>query len=415
MQVYFECHGCSMNYGESRLMKELVEKEFSITNNFNNADVIVLSTCTVIERTERKMLKRIKFFSEKNKKIIVSGCMAVVQKEKIFRINKNAKLLKPREINKIGYILKNFEKETEKQVEVEKTNEEKITNAIIPIAQGCLGKCSYCITRIARGKLKSYSLQEILKDIERKLSNNFKEIRLTALDTSCYGKDIKTNLPKLINDICKLNYNFRIRVGMMNPKNVLKILDELINSYKNEKVFKFLHLPIQSGDDDILKLMQRGYKTDDFKKIVKKFRENFDDLTLSTDIIVGFPSETEKQFENTLNLIKEIKPDIINIKGFSPREKTKASSLPKIHSKTIRERTRVLSPLRFEISKGNFEKLVGREENVLIAEEGKNNTFIGRTNSYRPVILKDEVSIGKFYDVKIESAKNFYLIGSLIK
>lgn len=499
MQVYFECHGCSMNYGEGRIMKELVEENFSIVNDFNNADVIILSTCIVIEKTEREMLKRVKFFTEKNKEIIVSGCMASAQKEKIFAINKNAKLLKPREIYKINYILKNLEKEIsddsfkrvlekqnlqnlekeiflykkinknegeklkeeikdkklqfpiEKQIKTEfvkqlqekklseieksiktglqkeieeqiseKKNQnsisisEKSIDAIIPIAQGCLGKCSYCITKIARGKLKSYEMQEILKNVEKSLKKGYKEIRLTAQDAACYGKDIKTSLPNLISEVAKLNENFRIRVGMMNPNNALKILNELIKSYKNQKVFKFLHLPVQSGDNEILKLMGREYSVNDFKKIAKKFRSEFDDLTLSTDIIVGFPSETDNQFENTLNLMKEIKPDIINIKGFSPREGTKAFKMKQLHSRVIRERTRVLSSLRFELSKENFEKLISKKENVLVVEKGKNETFVARTNSYRTVILKEKIELGKFYNVKIEDAKDFYLIGKLV-
>lgn len=416
MQVYFECHGCSMNYGESRIMKELVENEFSIVNNFINADIIVLSTCTVIERTEREMLKRVKFFTEKNKKVIVSGCMASAQKEKIFAINKNAKLLKPREIYKINNVLKSFKREIPKIQRVNKEFiKEKTIDAIIPIAQGCLGRCSYCITKIARGKLKSYAMQDILRDVKSSLANNFKEIRLTAQDTGCYGKDIGLNLSELINKISELDGNFRIRVGMMNPNSILKILDKLINAYKNKKVFKFLHLPVQSGDDEILKLMQREYSVNEFKKIVKKFKENFNDLTISTDIIVGFPSETQEQFLNTLNLMEEIKPDIINIKGFSAREKTKAFFLPRIHSGIIRERTRTLSSLRYKFSKENFDRLVGKKQNILVVEKGKNNTFVGRTNSYRAVILKEEVKLGEFYNVKIEDAKNFYLIGSLIK
>jgi MiaB/RimO family radical SAM methylthiotransferase len=218
-------------------------------------------------------------------------------------------------------------------------------------------------------------------------------------------------LPELINDLTKISGDFRLRIGMMNPDTILPILDELIDSYNDEKVFKFLHLPVQSGDDIILQKMRRNYAVNDFRFIVEKFRKAFNDVTLSTDVIVGFPPETDEQFQKSCELIKETKPDIVNVKAFSPRPKTKAYTMKRLDTKIVKGRTRKISKLRLEISKKNFERLVGKKEKILTTEFGKNNTVVGRTNAYRPVVIKNKISLGRFIDVKITGSGNTYLKG----
>lgn len=404
-----------MNYGEAKIMEDIVSERHEIVNNVDDADVLVLATCIVIESTERRMINRIKEFSSTGKNLVVAGCMASAEKEKIKNIAPTAKILPPDELCKILGMIDGTKNYKTKLYPYPPKRKEKRVEAIIPISSGCLGKCSFCITKIARKNLKSYPPDSIGKCVERAVNLGYKEIRITAQDTGAYGKDIDKNLPELINNLTKISGDFKLRIGMMNPDTVLPALDELLDSYSDEKVFRFLHLPVQSGDDEILQKMGRNYRVDDFRYIVRRFRGAFNDITLSTDIIAGFPTETSQQFQKSCELIKETKPDIVNVKAFSPRPKTKAYTMKRLDSKIVKGRTKKLSKLRLEISKKNFESFVGRKEKILTAEFGKNNTVIGRTDAYRPVVIKDKIDLGRFVDVKIIDAYDTYLKGVVIQ
>ncbi|PJB22150.1 MAG: threonylcarbamoyladenosine tRNA methylthiotransferase [Euryarchaeota archaeon CG_4_9_14_3_um_filter_38_12] len=411
MKIYFEAHGCSMNYGEARIMEDIVSERHEIVDSFDDADILVLVTCVVIESTERRMINRIKEFCSTGKKLVVAGCMASAEKEKIKKIAGNAKILPPDEFCKILEMINGTKNYKTKLYPYPPKRKENRVDAIIPISSGCLGKCSFCITKIARRNLKSYPMDNIGKCVERAVNLGYKEIRITAQDTGAYGKDIGETLPELINNLTKIHGDFKLRIGMMNPDTVLPMLDELLDSYSNEKVFRFLHLPVQSGDDEILQKMGRNYSADDFRYIVRRFRKAFNDVTLSTDIIAGFPAETSQQFQKSCELIKETKPDIVNVKAFSPRPKTKAYAMKRLDSKIVKGRTKKISKLRLEISKKNLESFVGRKEKILTTEFGKNNTVVGRTNAYRPVVIKDKIDLGRFVDIKITDSGNTYLKG----
>jgi MiaB/RimO family radical SAM methylthiotransferase len=249
MKVYFEAHRCSMNYGETKIMEDIVSERHEIVDSIEEADVLVLVTCIVIESTERRMINRIKNFSSTGKKLVVAGCMASAESEKIKKIAEDAKILPPDSLCKILELIDGTKNYETKLCPYPQKRKENRVEAIIPISSGCLGNCSFCITRIARGNLKSYPMDNIMRCVERAVDIGYKEIRITAQDTGAYGKDIGKNLPELINNLTKIPNDFRIRIGMMNPDTVLPILDELIDSYNDDKVFKFLHLPVQSGND----------------------------------------------------------------------------------------------------------------------------------------------------------------------
>jgi MiaB/RimO family radical SAM methylthiotransferase len=206
-----------------------------------------------------------------------------------------------------------------------------------------------------------------------------------------------------------------MRVGMMNPFTALKNLDSIIQGFDNPKIYKFLHLPVQSGDNDILKKMDRKYYVEDFLKIIKKFRVNYPNITISTDIIVGFPTETEEQFQSTVNLLKKVKPDITNITRFSARPFTKAKSMDgRIKTEVVKQRSKILTELCNNISKENNEKHVGKKYSILITEKGKNNTLVGRTDDYKPVVIKEKTALGDLINAEITEAAPTYLVGSII-
>jgi threonylcarbamoyladenosine tRNA methylthiotransferase CDKAL1 len=256
---------------------------------------------------------------------------------------------------------------------------------------------------------------EVVERLHRDIGYGVKEFWLTSQDTACYGKDIGTSLPELLQQVCNIEGRFFVRLGMMNPDHVLGILDELVEAYADRKVFKFLHLPIQSGDDRILKLMNRRYSVEDFKRIVFVFRKKFPRLTLSTDVICGFPGESNQSFENTLKLISDVQPDVVNVSKFFARPKTAAESLEPIASRELNRRSRVLSGLSRRVSFEKNKSWLDWHGNVLFDERGKEGSFMGRNFAYKPIVVKSRESlIDKFVDVKIVGAFSTYLEAELV-
>lgn len=416
MKVYLEVYGCTANKSDADLVKSILKKEEHVfVSDMLDADVLVILTCTVISTTEHRMLSRLKLFKKTGKKIVVSGCMASVQSDLIKSVVPNAILIPPQDICKTNSIL--FQKE-QNIIFRNKTSFSKIYDDVIApvmISEGCMFSCSYCITSIARGKLKSFPMNEIVENIESAVNQGCKEIQLTAQDTASYGLDTETNLGFLLNTVKEIMGSYKIRIGMMNPFTLKKNIASILNGFDNHNVYKFLHLPVQSGDNDVLKLMNRKYTVEDFYEILEKFRKKYPDLTFSTDVILGFPTETDEQFQHTVNMLKTVKPDITNITRFSARPFTKAKKMKgRIPTETVKKRSRLLTKVCSDISHHKNQESIGKKYNVLIIEEGKHGTFIGRNDNYKPVILKEKVKIGDVKTVEITDAESTYLVGSII-
>ncbi len=401
-----EVYGCAANQGDASIMKGiLVERGHELVESLDEADASIIVTCTVIDTTQQRMINRIR---ELNKKpLIVAGCMASAQQDLVKKVAKNALLLPPRYIHCVADLL---EGKNEFYYMPKAGLPRKIDIRLnIPISDGCLYNCSYCITKKARGNLTSYNLKDIVKDIENAIKNGCKEIRLTSQDTASYGKDIGESLPHLINEVADLEGDFRIRVGMMHPLSAHKIFDELMEAYKNKKVYKFLHLPLQSASPKILKAMRRGYDYELFKDLVFEFRKKFKDSSFATDIIVAFPNESQEDFEITLSALEEISPDVTNITRFSPRPHTDAWNMKRLPTQIAKERSRILTCVATKIAYENNKKLVGRTYEVLVLEEYK-EWKIGKTDSYKSVFLK-KANIGEFINAKIIDATPTHLNG----
>jgi len=425
MRIYFKTFGCTMNKADEELMKSIVCEKHEIAGSPDECDVAVVNSCGVIKRTELDVLREVRELKRKNRKVVVSGCLTKINLEAL----KNLGIDGAVSPGAVSGVLEAVEKACEgkffglsdlKEDKAElrlkyKFDDDLLKTTIaapVSISEGCLSACSYCATRLARGKLRSFDINAIKKEAEYFLKKGFKELQLTAQDAACYGMDINKSLPELINEVSSLDGKFRIRVGMLNPKFAKKILDPLISAFSSEKVYKFLHLPVQSGDNNVLKQMKRDYTAEEFSEIVRRFRSPYPDMTLSTDIIVGYPAESEEAFERTLNLIKEIEPDIINIKRFSKREKTPAAKLKDLPDGIKKERSAILTKLfRDSIFRKN-KKYIGRTEEVLITELGKDDALLARMSNYKQVVIKkSNLKLGEFAKVKIKEAANFYLIG----
>jgi len=385
------------------IVQGFIDSGYEITEKPEEADKIIIGTCVVIKHTENQMLKRIGELEKLGKDLIVYGCLPGAREDLLKKFNVTK--IKARDFD--GKINING-------LSVNTENIPLIENTVtIPIAQGCTGHCTYCISKLSRGNLKSYDEELIIEKVRNAVKKGFREIRLSALDTASYGMDRGKTLADLLEKVAGVEGDFRIRVGMMEPKNTLRIIDDLLEVYKNEKIFKFFHIPVQSGDDRILEMMGREYNSEDFIKIYDKIKNLFKHFTLSTDIIVGFPGEDDTAFENTIKIIEKTRPDILNITRFSPREGTIAYKMKQIPSITAKERSKVLTDIHYNISLERNRELLGLDFDVIVTEKGKRN-FLGRTDGYRPVILKNG-EIGKHYRVKITDAKPFYLYGEILQ
>ncbi|MCK4333100.1 MAG: tRNA (N(6)-L-threonylcarbamoyladenosine(37)-C(2))-methylthiotransferase [Thermoplasmatales archaeon] len=416
MKIYLETYGCTANKCDESIMIGILKKEnHEIVNIIEEADILILLTCTVIGTTEQRMLSRIKAFKKTNKKIVVAGCMPSVQSDLIKSIVPNAFLLPPQHIHCINDMIMGKEINFIPKNKTLSTKYFKSIFAPISIAEGCTLSCSYCITHFARGKLRSFPIEEIVSDVCNALKQGCKEIQITAQDTASYGLDTGDNLGKLLSNICKIKDDFRVRIGMMNPFNVQKNLESIISAYEDPKIYKFLHLPVQSGDNDILKKMNRKYVIEDFLGIVDKFREKYPDLTLSTDVIVGFPTETDKQFNRTADLLRKVKPDIVNITRYSARPLTEAKTMKgRVSTKIAKERSKYLTDLYATISKEKNKEHIGKKYTVLLTKKVENNTFVGRAGNYKPVITNEKVETGEFITLKIIDSNSIHLFGKLI-
>ncbi|MBS3108448.1 tRNA (N(6)-L-threonylcarbamoyladenosine(37)-C(2))-methylthiotransferase [Candidatus Woesearchaeota archaeon] len=342
-------YGCTANQDNSDIIKGILnENKHYIIQNAESADVVIINSCVVKGVTANKVKSAVEKF--RNKKLIITGCMAESEQKLLKRIAPKASLVNTFHITKINDAVNGLMnnrvdfyigKRKENILGLPKLfNENKIS---LQIAQGCTSACNFCETKLAKGYVKSYSEEEIAKELKRYLKLGHKKINITSTDNGCYGLDLNTNLPRLLKKLAAVNGRFSLRVGMMNPEHVKKFLDGLIDAYKDKKIIKFLHVPVQSGSDKVLKEMNRNYSIKDFKEIVKRFRKEFHKIDIITDVIAGYPSESEDDFSKTVSLIEEIKPDVLNISKYSPRPGTTSARLRQLSTHIVKERTRILT------------------------------------------------------------------------
>lgn len=418
--ICLESYGCSANQNNSEIIRgKIVESGLELTNSPEIADLLVLNTCIVKGPTENRMKGRIFELSRLNKPLIITGCMPEVRKLE----GKNIFLLGINHITEINKLMRRIlenkysEKEflssnREIKLDCPKINQNKLIG-ITQISQGCLGNCNFCITKLAKKNLFSYPEDKIIENIKSDLKQGCREIWLTSQDNAAYGLDSGSSLINLLKKILNLDSSFKLRLGMMNPEHVLPISNELIEIYKNEKMYKFLHIPVQSGSNSVLKQMNRKYKVEDFIKIIESFRKEIPDITISSDIISAYPCETEKGHKETLELIRKIKLDILNLTRYWQMKGTRAAREKQLESKIARKRTSEIQKLHLSISLEENKKLEGKEIEIFVNEK-QGNTYFGRTDNYKIVIIKSDKNIlGKQVRVKIKQAFSHYFLGEI--
>ena len=424
MKVYIQTYGCTFNKADAQIMAGVLnENDIDIVDSIEEADIVIVNTCYVKLPTENKVTYQIQQLQEKypDKKVIVSGCMVEIDPEKLDKIGPNVSWIGPHQLNKsadvvnatyCGEVVRECGFSKESKVCVPKLTDDSLIH-IIQICEGCLGACTFCCTRFARGPLNSYPIADIVEEARQAIEDGACEIQLTAQDTAAFGRDSGEKLSDLIKEVANLDGDFRVRVGMMHPKNILNDVDEIIDAMKHPKVYNFIHLPIQSGSDKVLSEMRRGHTIEQYLDIVSKFKSEIPDLTLAVDIIVGYPTETDEDFDLTVELLKNIKPSLIHLSKYQHRKGAISSSLREIPRDVMKKRSKFLSEIKSEITEEENKLLVGTTQKVLVLEKGSKGGFIAKTDSYIPVIV-DDVELGSFVDVKITEATATYLKSELL-
>ena len=419
--IYVQTHGCSANLSESEAMMGLLaEAGFKIVDEMEYSHVNIINICTV--KGPAVPLREIKKFTEQfpGKKLIVTGCITRDIIPQIRKINTEASLINTHNIHRIveaveeslhGNVLEALTQERPLKVNLPKIRTNKVVG-IVPIASGCADFCSYCSVKLIKGNIFSYPEAYVVNEVKKNIEQGCKEIWLTSQDNGAYGMEKDEHrLPILLHALLnKVPGEYKIRLGMINPRHVMAMIDELIKIYQDDRMFKFLHIPVEAGNNEVLGKMKRKYTVHDFKNMVDRFRRYVKGITIASDIIVGFPTETELQFQDSLHLVQEVKPDVLNIARFSPRPNTAAARMEgQVSSNIKKERSKALTELYRSIALNQNKKWIGWEGKIIIDEYGKNSTMVGRNFAYKPVIVKGNFNFGDEIDVKIKDATAYDL------
>ena len=418
-KIWVEAYGCSASFSDSEMISGLIlNGGHTLAESSHDSDLNLIVTCSVKDATANKMVHRIK--ESNSKPLVVAGCLPKAEQKTVEKFAENASLLGPNSIGKTLEVIRST-LDGKKVVELQDSDIRKVglpkirlnpAIGIVEIASGCMSECTFCQTKLAKGDLQSYRIGDIVRQVNTELSDGCSEIWLTSTDNGCYGFDIDTNLPEMINSVSDIPEKFFIRVGMMNPMYMPRIRNELLKSFESNKIFKFLHIPVQSGSDKVLNDMKRGHTAKTFRDTVEKFRNKFPNFSISTDIIVGFPTETEDDFNMTLNLLEETRPDIVNLSRYSQRPGTDAAEMVQIDVSEVKKRSKIAYERISKISKEINQSWIGWEGQVMFDEEYEEQVR-GRNFAYKPIFVKEISEIGQTRMVKIVDATNHSLIGEI--
>ncbi|MDD2655684.1 MAG: tRNA (N(6)-L-threonylcarbamoyladenosine(37)-C(2))-methylthiotransferase [Candidatus ainarchaeum sp.] len=422
MKVYLETYGCTLNQADSDIMGGILRHAgFRVARRPGGADVVVLNTCTVKGRTENKIISRIEALGKQGKRIVVAGCLSI-NKKRVRDACPEAVLVHPGAVSFIADAVRDAAagKIAEYRERAAKEGLPRIfTKPIlrIPIQEGCVGNCHFCQTKLARPYLMSYSPGWIRSWVEEGVRKGAKEIQLTGMDSGAYGLDIGTDLAALLGEVRKVKGDVRIRLGMINPGHAKKMLPKLLDIFEDRKFYKFFHLPVQTGSEKVRKEMNRAHSVADFRAVVRAIRKRFPDACISTDIIVGYPTETESDFLETVRLVKEVRPDIVNLSKFASRRGTKAAELREIATDIVKRRSTELSAIVRMVGAEKNREYEGRKMEMLVLEKGNGKQeygWKGRASNYKQVCVLGKAKIGERVDARIIGSNHGSLFGKRI-
>ena len=418
-KIWVEAYGCSASFADSEMISGLlVNGGHTLADSSSESDLNLVVTCSVKDVTANKMIHRIR--SLKSKPLVVAGCLPKAERTTVEKLTQEASLLGPNSLGKtldvINSTLKGNRVVALDDIDVSKVGLPKVrlnpAIGIVEISNGCMSECTFCQTKLSKGDLTSYRIGDIVRQVKSEIDDGCKEVWLTSTDNGCYGFDIGADLPLLINSVCEIAKDFKVRVGMMNPMYMPRIRDGLLTSFDDDKVFKFLHVPVQSGSNRVLNEMKRGHTSETFRDIITKFRTKFPKFTVSTDIIVGFPTETEDDFQKTVELLEGTEPDIVNLSRYSRRPGTDAAEWDQVEVSEVKRRSKILSDLIERISLKNNQEWIGWNGDVLF-DERTDRAIKGRNFAYKPIFVKESVKIGEKHSIEIVDATTHSLLGKI--
>lgn len=427
MNVSFFTLGCKVNQFETEAMIEILEKEgYKIIEPCKSTDIFIINTCTVTgesDRKSRQIMKKAKRINE-NAIIVAVGCSVQLNENRIAREMPVDIVVGTKNKSNIGEYIKKTLEEKKKIIKVDsfnkKENYEELkinkvygrTRANIKIQDGCRQFCSYCIIPYVRGPIRSREKENIIEEVNRLAKNNFKEIVLNGIHLASYGKDFEEpfELIDLIEEIEKIKGIERIRLGSLEQGIITETFIERISNCK--KLCNHFHLSLQSGSDTVLKRMNRRYTSKEYEEKVNIIRKWLPDSGITTDIIVGFPQETEKEFEETYKFVKKIGFSRIHVFKYSPREGTRAAELQgQLDGKIKSTRSKKLSDLSNELSNKFMGKFINKNVEVLFEIRKDGNFYEGYTTNYLKVLYKSDINIkNNIINLKIRDINNDYLI-----
>ena len=427
--VAFCTLGCKVNqYETNAMIEQFIRKGYSIKEFNEKADIYIINTCTVTnmaDRKSRQMLRRVKELN-KNALIVACGCYAQVAKEELEKIDEIDLIYGTNEKNKISEYVENYIKSNSDSTIVTDvmyqkefldfgvTDYTEKTRAVIKVQDGCDRFCSYCIIPYARGHIRSRNISSILEEIKEIVNKGIKEVVITGIHVASYGRDLNDNigLIDLLEEINRIDKLERIRLSSLEPT---LITEEFVNRLKNlDKICDHFHLSLQSGCDETLKRMNRRYDTKQFKNATELLRKTYPNVSLTTDVIVGFPGETEEEFENTYKFLKDIKFYQMHIFKYSQRKGTKAAVMDnQIDNKVKEERSKKLIELSHNNQKDYNNSCIGKELDVLF-EEKAGDYIKGHTTNYMVVKVPYRSLENQIIKVKITRDDNLELIGEIV-
>ena len=416
--------GCKVNTYESNVMSDLLKnKGYIEVSTYEKAYISIINTCTVTNTADNKSLKTVRHAIKENQDaiIVVVGCMSQNKKEEVLKIDGVDIVLGNIGKSKIVEYIDEYIKTKNKKLDIydmmDTTFEPMILNnfnktrAFVKIQDGCNNYCSYCIIPYVRGNVRSKDNQSVIKEVKELVNNGHKEIVLTGIHTGHYGSDLDNyNFSNLLTDLCKIDKLERLRISSIE---ITELTDEFLDVLENNKILvDHMHIPLQSGSDTVLKRMNRKYDKKYFIEKIEKIRKIRPDISVTTDVITGFPGETEEEFKETIDTIKKIEFTKLHVFPYSRRKGTVADEMEnQIDEKIKKERVKILMELSKELEIKYMEKFIDKEV-IFIPEISKEEYLIGHTGNYLNVKIKGEENlIGENVKIKLKYIEYPYIIG----
>lgn len=429
-KVAFYTLGCKVNQYETEALIELFrEKGFEIVDFNDVADIYIINTCTVTGRSDSKSKQLIRRANRQNPDAIIGviGCYPQVAAEEVLAMEGVSFILGTKNKTKILDVVERFKREGEKINAIEDIRDvkefeemkikghENKTRAFIKIQDGCNQFCSYCIIPYARGPVRSRNIKEIVEEVKRVADEGFKEVVLTGIHIASYGKDLESlSLKDVIYEISKIEGVKRIRLSSIEPTALTEDFIKFLSA--NPKICRHFHVSLQSGCDETLKRMNRKYTTKEYKEIINNLRFHIPGVAISTDIMVGFPGETDEEFKKTYKFVEEIAFSHIHVFKYSPRKGTPAATFKNQINPQVKEvRSRALIELGNSLKREFNSKFIGATMEVLYETKISEDLYEGLTDNYIKVVATSKEDVrNRLMDTQMIDLKDDYLIGKIL-